>query len=168
MSHSSFKVTLFSSPRGQAVKRGLIVLGAVMLVLGLISPDSDSSTEADQQESPQLIEDPVQETTSNTVVAAIAHPSVPEGGQETREESRSADTRDVPDSPSSISGYQSAVLVAQEFTGAYAEFSADMSAQEWVDGLAHASDEVRQDLLDGANDSWPVLEDRQVSVSATG
>lgn len=190
MARSSNRVGLFTSNRGRVAKKFLFVLAALATVLffgnAMLAgpPEDPESTEYSSSFD-------MGEEKSPVVAAPLAQPfALPIVGGADSEKGGDiyGNSVDAPDDPSlddsapadgteeeegateelqKADSYQSAVNLTQNFAVAYATYSPDQTAQEWVDSLPGLEKTAKAKLLKSAESTWPKLADRKSSSKAT-
>lgn len=163
MSRSSYRVTLFSSPRGRLVKRLLITAAAFGFVLSLVPADESPSDDPSPTEQRWEAQADDSESSGPVVSASVARPFA----QPEEDSNDLSGMSSAPDTASQVSGYQSAVLVVQQFAQAYGTLSAEGSPGDWVAGLPGASEALRAKLATSTEPTWATLADRDAAAVAS-
>lgn len=188
MARSSNRVGLFSSHRGRAVKKGLIVVGATSMALfignGMLGGgevDSGDTTETttafvgdEEPKEPAVaapisrpFEVPVEGGVQDVEGGDIYGEAVEQSDSSTSPDGGEDESEDATDELQRSATYSSAVALTTKFAEAYGTHSFDQTAQEWVDSLPGLSPAAKTKLLVSAKDAWPDVADRRASSTAT-
>lgn len=194
MARSSKRVGLFSSNRGRAAKKFLIIGGVALLVLffgnGLLSDspqDADDAREAriesalgdDEDDEPAVaapvsrpfatpIEGGVQDVESGDIYGdALDRPEEEDQDASPDEGEEEEQEESATEQLQRSDSYRSAVRATTKFAEAYGTHSYEQDAKEWVDSLPGMSSKAKATLLESAKKQWPEMVDRKASSTAT-